>query len=96
MLGCFNEHFIASGLLFDSLNTSHQNHPKGNSHDHSGVSNSFSFKPLSVSEVHKALTLLDIRKSAGPDNLEPYSLQLASDFIAPPLTYLFNLSLDTN
>lgn len=96
MLGCFNEHFIASGLLFDSLNTSHQNHPKGNSHDHSGVSNSFSFKPLSVSEVHKALTLLDIRKSAGPDNLEPYFLQLASDFIAPPLTYLFNLSLDTN
>lgn len=96
MLGCFNEHFIASGSLFDSLSTSHQNHPKGNSHGHSGVSNYFSFKPFSVSEVHKALTLLDIRKSAGPDNLEPYFLQLASDFIAPPLTYLFNLSLDTN
>lgn len=45
-------------------------------------------------EVHNAIIILDPKKSAGPDHLKPYFFKLAVDFIAPPLTYLFNLSLD--
>lgn len=94
MLGCFNEHFIASGWLFTS-----QNIAQGAT-DHSDgciwEGEPFNFIPVTVSEVHKALKSLEPRKSAGPDNLEPYFLKLAADFIALPMAYLFNLSLETN
>lgn len=69
MLGCFNEYFIASGSLYDSLNNTHENPSNGCSDGHVTVSQSFSFNPVTVSEVHKALKRLDTRKSAGPDNL---------------------------
>ncbi len=36
---------------------------------------------------------MDPYKPAGPDKLEPFYLKLAADFIAEPLTYLFNLSI---
>lgn len=39
---------------------------------------------------------LDIKKPAGPDCSEPYFLKTAADFIAKPLMYIFNLSLDQN
>lgn len=35
-------------------------------------------------------------KPAGPDQLDPYFLKLVADFIAEPLTYIFNLSLLNN
>ena len=44
--------------------------------------------------VHKALKSLDQRKPAGPDLLDPCFVNLAADFIAEPLTYLFILSLE--
>jgi hypothetical protein len=44
--------------------------------------------------VHKALKSLDQRKSAGPDLLDTCFLKLAADFIAEPLAYLFNLTLE--
>jgi hypothetical protein len=56
----------------------------------------FSFLPFSVQVVHKALKSLDQRKPAGPDVLDPCFLNLAADFIAEPLTYLFNLTLECN
>ena len=56
----------------------------------------FSFLPFSVQEVHKARKSLDQRKPAGPDLLDPCFLNLAADFIAEPLTYLFNLTLECN
>ena len=46
--------------------------------------------------VHKALKSLDQRKPAGPDLLDPCFLNLAADFIAEPLIYLFNLTLECN
>ena len=72
MLNCFNEHFVSSGRLFDSVCF------------------------FSVREVHKALKSLDQRKPAGPDLLDPCFLNLAADFIAEPLAYLFNLTLECN
>lgn len=48
---------------------------------------------VSVSEVHNALKKLDRSKAAGPDQIEPFFLKLAADFIAEPLSQIFNLSL---
>lgn len=47
-------------------------------------------------EVHRALKQLDPNKSAGPDKLDPYFLKSAVDFIAEPLTHIFNLTLSNN
>lgn len=42
--------------------------------------------------VQRALKNLDTKKAAGPDKLDPFSLKLAADFIAEPLSHIFNLS----
>ncbi|KAF7662663.1 hypothetical protein LDENG_00230700 [Lucifuga dentata] len=47
-------------------------------------------------EVIKALKNLNTRKPAGPDNLEPVFLKLASDFIGKTLCRIFNFTLSTN
>lgn len=46
--------------------------------------------------MYEVLGNLDSKKSAGPDNLEPFFLKTGVEFIAPPLTYLFNPILSTN
>lgn len=56
----------------------------------------FNFKPISVSEVHKALRDIDPKKSAGTDNLDPFLLKVAADIIAEPIAHIFNLSLLSN
>uniref|UniRef100_A0A669EEG1 Reverse transcriptase domain-containing protein n=1 Tax=Oreochromis niloticus TaxID=8128 RepID=A0A669EEG1_ORENI len=53
----------------------------------------FDFSPFSVQEVHTALKALDHRKPPGPDLIEPFFLKIAADYIAQPLTILFNLSI---
>lgn len=35
-------------------------------------------------------------KPPGPDLIEPYFLKIAADCVAQPLTYLFNLTLESN
>ena len=49
-----------------------------------------------MKELHNGLTALDPRKPAGPDLLDPSFLKIGADFIAEPLTYLFNLILECN
>ncbi len=92
-----NEHFISSGSLFEaqSHNSSTLNSLIVPSTDISCklITQKFDFNQLSVSEVHKVLSFLDPYKPVGPDKLEPFYLKLAADFIAEPLTYLFNLSI---
>uniref|UniRef100_A0AAZ3RMD0 HEAT repeat-containing protein 6 n=1 Tax=Oncorhynchus tshawytscha TaxID=74940 RepID=A0AAZ3RMD0_ONCTS len=92
-LNCFNEHFVSSGRLFDSV-PSVSVQPCVDEPVRAGQT--FSFLPFSVQVVHKALKSLDQRKPAGPDLLDPCLLNLAADFIAEPLTYLFNLTLECN
>jgi hypothetical protein len=41
-------------------------------------------------------TAIDTKKSAGPDNLDPYLLKIAADIITEPVAHIFNLSLLTN
>ena len=91
ILNCFNEHFISSGSLFDSA-CSASVKPCTDIPVYTGQS--FNFVPFSVQEVHKALKTLDPRKPSGPDFIDPYFLQLAADFVAGPLAYLFNLTVE--
>ena len=93
MLNCFNEHFVSSGRLFDSV-SSVSVQPCVDEPVRAGQT--FSFLPFSVQVVHKALKSLDQRKPAGPYLLDPCFSNLAADFIAEPLTYLFNLTLECN
>ena len=57
---------------------------------------SFSFKPFTTEEVHKEIKNLDSKKAHGPDLLDPYFLKIAAEFIAEPLTHIFNLTLSTS
>ena len=102
MLNYFNEHFISAGFLFESMC------PNLKSCDPimqdnidlpvlpEPIDGLFTFMPVSVSEVQTVLKQLDPKKSAGPDQLDPYFLKLAADFIAEPLSVIFNLSLVKN
>lgn len=98
MLACFNEHFISSGSLFESLcPVSPGSCVQENPSDPCLISEKLFFiSPLSINKVHKALQELDTKKSAGPDNLDPFFLKLAADFIAEPLSYIFNLTIVEN
>ena len=42
----------------------------------------------------KALKEIDAEKNPGPDELDPLLLHLTADILAPPLTCIFNLTLD--
>lgn len=96
MLNSFNEHFVSCGLLFDSVSTSTSAKTVDFDLSFAGINPPFCFSLFSVDEVYEALCNLDSKKPAGPDNLEPFFLKTGAEFIAPPLTYLFNLTLSTN
>lgn len=109
VLDCFHTHFIASGSLFvPSVQSVGQDLPSlfpffvflvnllilNCSLFDVCVTNWSNFNPVFAFEVHKYPELLDTTKAAGPD--KSYFLKLASDFIAQPLTRIFNLCLVTN
>ena len=56
----------------------------------------FQFKEVSVKEVTKYLKNLSRKKATGHDNLPPGMLKDSARFIAGPLTYLINLSIQTS
>uniref|UniRef100_A0A8C6KGR8 Reverse transcriptase domain-containing protein n=1 Tax=Nothobranchius furzeri TaxID=105023 RepID=A0A8C6KGR8_NOTFU len=92
ILNCFNEHFLSVGSLFNFVGTPLIKYgiiPP----DFSGAP--FNFKPFTVHEVHKALKSIDHRKPPGPDFMEPYFLKMAEDYVAEPLSILFNLSINS-
>ncbi len=60
----------------------------------SSDSHLFNFLPFTVGEVHKALKSLDTGKAQGPDLIDPYFLKMAADFIAEPLSHIFNLTVE--
>uniref|UniRef100_A0A3B3DM95 Reverse transcriptase domain-containing protein n=2 Tax=Oryzias melastigma TaxID=30732 RepID=A0A3B3DM95_ORYME len=95
ILNCFNEHFLSASSLFDSVTTSVTNPSTKPLQFCSNSFNSFNFVPFSSFEVHKALKALDSRKPPGPDLIESYFLKLAADYVAQPLSILFNLSIQT-
>lgn len=88
LMNCFNNHFVSSCFVYDSVG-SFSDRP-------SADPPIYNFVPFSVLEVHKALKNIDPRKSLGPDMIDPYFLKTAADFVAEPLTFLFNLTVETN
>jgi hypothetical protein len=55
----------------------------------------FHFHRINVENIFLALMNLKINKSTGLDKIPANVLRLSADIIAPSLTYIFNLSLDT-
>uniref|UniRef100_A0A669EJS2 Reverse transcriptase domain-containing protein n=1 Tax=Oreochromis niloticus TaxID=8128 RepID=A0A669EJS2_ORENI len=93
VLNSFNKHFVDAGFLFNTVGAT-PTIPGIEPQIYSGEF--FEFSPFSVQEVHKALKALDQKKPPGPDLIEPYFLKTAADYIAQPLTILFNLSIQNN
>lgn len=51
---------------------------------------------ISSVEMWKALKAIDLKKSLRPDSLKPTLLKIATDYIAEPISNIFNQSLQTN
>ncbi len=56
----------------------------------STIMNAPHFTPAAV---QKELHTLDAAKGSGPDNLHPFMLRILADFLAEPITTLYNKSL---
>lgn len=87
----FNEHFISAGSVFNHSDAEPYT-SVGSSLVTPGVSsvmNLFHLKPVTATEVCEALKGINCKMSAGPDNLGPYLLKTASDFIAEPIVAIF-------
>jgi len=56
---------------------------------------SFLFKNLSNSEVFAQLKTLNVRKSFGPDGISAHLIKELAAEIAPPLTFIYNKSLNS-
>ena len=94
IVNAFNDHFIKAGDIFEQLYPEEVSHryvssPLQHNSPVSLVSEGFDFKLIPSSAVLKALKEIDIRKSAGPDGLDPALLKLSAHIIVEPITYIF-------
>lgn len=78
ILDCFNEHFIASGFLFESLNTQHECSSTVETVGLDPSCQSFSFSPITVSDVNdvKQRQLLKFKMTL-------LNLQITSNIVQP-------------
>ena len=51
---------------------------------------------MTVLDVGKYNTMMDMYKSVGYDNINPFLLKLAVPYIVEPLTYIYNFSILNN
>ncbi|XDV21754.1 hypothetical protein PO909_026778 [Leuciscus waleckii] len=91
-----NSYFISVGSTSESTNSSVNTSKETAESIQHCLSQSFNFVPITTAQVHEALLKLDPKKKAGIDQIEPYLLKLAADFVAEPIASLFNLSLVSN
>ena len=61
----------------------------------SNIVSDFVFQEISSDFVRKELSALRVKKSSGLKDIHSRSLKIASNTLASPLTYIFNLSLET-
>lgn len=71
MLNCFNNHFVADGSSLEAPKTKDMNIDMDDTGRHLSDPK-FTFKPLLICQIKKALKTLDVNKSAGPDRLQPF------------------------
>jgi hypothetical protein len=97
IVGVLNKHFISAGSVFDNGGAQASNVSSVTvNYDIGPCVNHFNFEPVSYAEVYKALKAIDTKTSAGPDNLDPYLLNIAAGIITEPVAHIFNLSLLNN
>jgi hypothetical protein len=95
IVNAFNKHFISGGETHNCSNLRKQENVEATS-CYITQSQQFNFIPILATQVHKVLSNLDIKKSAGPDKIEPYFLKISAHLITEPITSIFNLSLTSN
>ena len=98
----FNEHFTsaASSLLSDQ-NVSHSTYKhvdkiKTFCSKNNSSAAPFNIPPIAVHEVGKHISLLNNKKSTGPDEISSYILKLSLPYIVEPITYIYNLCIAQN
>ena len=95
----FNDYFVNIGAKLAS-EASREFHDEGlpnNCSRPSSISNlPFCFFEISIENVSMTLRNLKANKSTGQDKIPAKILKLASDIIAPSITFIFNLSLATH
>ena len=82
----FNKHFSPVGHDFHLATPTPINSPAPPKPPH------FSFTQIQIADVLKELQNLDRYISAGLDSLDPFFLKLSAEFVATPITSLFNVS----
>ena len=88
-----NQHFAEIGpKLAEQIPVNNNNNKSPNDYI-KRVDSSFHLKPVERSEVLKLLTLLDVAKATGLDNIPCMLLKEAADIVSHSLTVLFNLSM---
>lgn len=96
----FNEYFINIGpkLAAEVNDSTNQACPDTNSELYSGVhclGSQFIFSEIDQNNVTRSLKLLKVSKATGVDNIPAKILKMSADIIAPSLTAIFNLSLNS-
>jgi hypothetical protein len=94
----FNDYFVNIGpkLASEASREFHDEGLPNNCSRPGTISNSpFCFFEISIENVSMTLRNLKANKSTGLDKIPVKILKLASDIIAPSLTFIFNLSLAT-
>ena len=97
-----NEYFISIGTkLADEIdsNSDYQDDDLTYTNElletDSSSTNLFHFRTISVNSVALRLSSLSASKSTGMDNIPAKVLKITANIIAPSLTYIFNLSLES-
>ena len=94
---CFNKFFTSLGarlraaFLGPPISVSRPGVPVANYKDVPD----FTFKPVTVNFIHKELSSLRVNKSSGIKGIDTRILKTGCNFVAPPLTHIFNLSLQS-
>ncbi|CAB4007916.1 Hypothetical predicted protein [Paramuricea clavata] len=98
LVDIFNDHFSNIGpKLAESIpNDSDVSFRDFITQQKSKTKNSFSFRPVSVTLVYTLLVNLSTTKATGMDKISAKILQVAAPVIAPSLTEIFNMSIDSD
>ncbi|CAB4024243.1 Hypothetical predicted protein, partial [Paramuricea clavata] len=98
LVDIFNDHFSNIGpKLAESIpNDNDVSFRDFITQQKSKTKNSFSFRPVSVTLVYTLLVNLSTTKATGMDKFSAKILQIAAPVIAPSLTEIFNMSIDSD
>ena len=93
----FNEYFVNIGpsLASEASENLLTEHKTGYSNSYPIVRTILHFHHININDIVLALTNFKVNKSTDLDKIPANVLRVSAGIIAPYLTYIFNLSLDT-